>query len=167
MRLTTKGRYAVTAMLDLALHDHGDPTALADIADRQELSLSYLEQLFAQLRRAGLVKSVRGPGGGYQLTRPATEINVAEIVVAVDEDVDVTRCSGRGNCQNGHKCLAHDLWMGLSDQIRSFLTDIHLADLLNNPDLIGVAMQQDRDLLESREREGANHLRGAGLRHKG
>jgi Rrf2 family iron-sulfur cluster assembly transcriptional regulator len=167
MRLTTKCRYAVTAMLDLALHDHGDPTALADIADRQELSLSYLEQLFAQLRRAGLVKSVRGPGGGYQLTRPSTEINVAEIVVAVDEDVDVTRCSGRGDCQNGHKCLAHDLWMGLSEQIRHFLTGIHLADLLNNPDLIGVAMQQDRALHESRERDGAGYLRGAGLRHKG
>jgi Rrf2 family iron-sulfur cluster assembly transcriptional regulator len=154
-------------MLDLALHDQGDPTALADIADRQELSLSYLEQLFAQLRRAGLVKSVRGPGGGYQLTRPPTEINVAEIVIAVDEDVDVTRCSGRGDCQNGHKCLAHDLWNGLSAQIRNFLTSIHLADLLNNPDVIGVAMQQDRELLESRERAGAVHLRGAGLRHKG
>lgn len=166
MRLTTKGRYAVTAMLDLALHDHGDPTALADIADRQALSLSYLEQLFAQLRRAGLIKSVRGPGGGYQLARSASEINVAEIVIAVDEDVDVTRCGGRGDCQNGHKCLSHDLWMGLSEQIRNFLTGIHLADLLNDPDLIGVALEQDRALLESREREGIGHLRGAGVRNK-
>ena len=166
MRLTTKGRYAVTAMLDLALHDHGEPTALADIADRQDLSLSYLEQLFAQLRRAGLIKSVRGPGGGYQLAKLATEINVAQIVIAVDEEVDVTRCAGKGNCQNGHKCLAHNLWMGLSTQIREFLTGISLADLTANPELIGIALAQDRSLSDARANDQAVGLRGSGLRHK-
>lgn len=166
MKLTTKGRYAVTAMLDLALHDHGEPTPLADIADRQELSLSYLEQLFSQLRRAGLIKSVRGPGGGYQLARPATEINVGQIIIAVDEDVDVTRCGGRGNCQNGHKCLAHDIWMGLSEKIQSFLHSICLADLVNDPDLIGIARLQDREMETTRKQAGTGHLRGEGLRHK-
>lgn len=166
MRLTTKGRYAVTAMLDLALHDHGEPTALADIAERQGLSLSYLEQLFAQLRRAELIKSVRGPGGGYQLARPPSEINVAEVVVAVDEEVDVTRCGGKGDCQDGHKCLAHDLWMGLSQQIHGFLSGIHLSELISNPDLIDVAMKQDVALSASRSRDQSIHLRGAGLRHK-
>ncbi|HQT43574.1 MAG TPA: Rrf2 family transcriptional regulator [Halothiobacillus sp.] len=166
MRLTTKGRYAVTAMLDLALHDHGEPTALADIADRQDLSLSYLEQLFAQLRRADLIKSVRGPGGGYQLARMSSEINVAQIVIAVDEEVDVARCAGKGNCQNGHKCLAHNLWMALSTQIREFLTGISLADLISNPELIGIALTQDRALHAAREREQDAGLRGAGLRHK-
>jgi len=166
MRLTTKGRYAVTAMLDLALHDHGEPTALADIADRQNLSLSYLEQLFAQLRRAGLIKSVRGPGGGYQLAKLACDINVAQIVIAVDEAVDITRCAGKGNCQNGNKCLAHNLWMGLSAQIREFLTRISLADLIASPELIGMAMTQDRTLHDARTRDQAAGLRGAGLRHK-
>ncbi|MGC8697106.1 MAG: Rrf2 family transcriptional regulator [Halothiobacillus sp.] len=166
MRLTTKGRYAVTAMLDLALHDLGEPIALADIAERQELSLSYLEQLFAQLRRAGLVKSVRGPGGGYQLAGQACDINVAQIVIAVDEEVDVTRCAGKGNCQNGHKCLAHNLWMGLSAQIHDFLSGISLADLIANPELIGIAKTQDRTLHDARERDHIAGLKGAGLRHK-
>lgn len=166
MRLTTKGRYAVTAMLDLAIHDRGEPTALADIAERQGLSLSYLEQLFAQLRRARLIKSVRGPGGGYQLARPASEINVAEVVVAVDEEVDVTRCGGKGDCQDGHKCLAHDLWMGLSQQIHSFLSGIHLSELITNPDLLDVSMKQDAVLSANRERDQAVNLRGARVRHK-
>lgn len=166
MRLTTKGRYAVTAMLDLAIHDRGEPTALADIAERQGLSLSYLEQLFAQLRRARLIKSVRGPGGGYQLARPASEINVAEVVVAVDEEVDVTRCGGKGDCQDGHKCLAHDLWMGLSQQIRSFLSGIHLSELITNPELLDVSMKQDAVLSATRERDQAINLRGARVRHK-
>lgn len=131
MRLTTKGRYAVTAMLDLAVHDDGKPIALADIAERQSLSLSYLEQLFAQLRRGGLVSSVRGPGGGYRLARARAEINIAEIVQAVDETVDVTRCGGKGNCQKGSQCIAHHLWMGLSAQIRSFLRSISLADMVD------------------------------------
>jgi len=135
MRLTTKGRYAVTAMLDLALHDDGKPIALADIAERQSLSLSYLEQLFAQLRRGGLVASVRGPGGGYRLSRPRDQINIAEIVQSVDETVDVTRCGGKENCQKGSQCIAHHLWMGLSAQIHSFLESISLADMVDENDV--------------------------------
>lgn len=166
MRLTTKGRYAVTAMLDLALHDRGEPTTLADIAERQGLSLSYLEQLFSQLRRSGLVKSVRGPGGGYQLAKAASVISIDDIVVAVDEEVDVTRCGGLGNCQNGHKCLGHHLWQGLSQQIRGFLRGISLANLVSDPQLIALADLQDRDLAKNRAVSDAHPLRGDGLRHK-
>ncbi|MFI9650996.1 Rrf2 family transcriptional regulator [Guyparkeria halopsychrophila] len=165
MRLTTKGRYAVTAMLDLAIHDHGQPTALADIAERQSLSLSYLEQLFAQLGRGQLVSSVRGPGGGYQLAREPARINVAEIVHAVDEVVDVTRCGGRGNCQDGGQCLAHDLWMGLSAQIQGFLESISLADLVEQPDVLGVSARQDNQLQQTRDERSqavATGMRGVG-----
>jgi len=107
MRLTTKGRYAVTAMLDLALHAHNGPTSLSDISQRQEISLSYLEQLFARLRRAGLVNSVRGPGGGYLLSQPAEEISVSKVIDAVNESVDATRCQGLSDCQQGDTCLTH------------------------------------------------------------
>ncbi|RRQ23522.1 Rrf2 family transcriptional regulator [Guyparkeria sp. SCN-R1] len=165
MRLTTKGRYAVTAMLDLAIHDRGQPTALADIAERQSLSLSYLEQLFAQLRRGQLVSSVRGPGGGYQLAREPARINIAEIVHAVDEVVDVTRCGGRGNCQDGGKCLAHDLWMGLSAQIQGFLESISLADLVEQPDVLDVSARQDDRLQQTRDERSeaaAAGMRGVG-----
>jgi Rrf2 family iron-sulfur cluster assembly transcriptional regulator len=163
MRLTTKGRYAVTAMLDLAIHDRGQPTALADIAERQSLSLSYLEQLFAQLRRGQLVSSVRGPGGGYQLARQPSRINIAEIIHAVDEPVDVTRCRGRGDCQNGCQCLAHELWMGLSTQIREFLESISLADLVEKPDVLDVsAVQDDRfcQVHDERSEAAAAGMRG-------
>ena len=165
MRLTTKGRYAVTAMLDLAIHDRGQPTALADIAERQSLSLSYLEQLFAHLRRGQLVSSVRGPGGGYQLAREPARINIAEIVHAVDEVVDVTRCGGRGNCQGGGKCLAHDLWMGLSAQIQGFLESISLADLVEQPDVLDVSARQDGRLQQMRDERSeavAAGMRGVG-----
>jgi len=165
MRLTTKGRYAVTAMLDLAIHDRGQPTALADIAERQSLSLSYLEQLFAQLRRGHLVSSVRGPGGGYQLAREPSRINIAEIIHAVDEPVDVTRCQGRGNCQAGGQCLAHDLWMGLSTQIREFLESISLADVVDKPDVLGVSAVQDdqlRQVRDERTEAVAAGMRGVG-----
>lgn len=131
MRLTTKGRYAVTAMLDLALNHGQGPTALADIAHRQGISLSYLEQLFAKLRRRALVTSVRGPGGGYNLARPATEIPVAEVIAAVDETVDTTRCGGAGNCQDGRPCLTHELWHDLSDRIQDYLKDITLQQLID------------------------------------
>lgn len=130
MRLTTKGRYAVTAMLDLALHEGKGPISLADISERQGISLSYLEQLFAKLRRNGLVHSVRGPGGGYQLKRPQASINVAEVIDAVNESVDVTGCNRKGDCQSGDVCLTHYLWCDLSDQIHGFLSDISLADLV-------------------------------------
>lgn len=130
MRLTSKGRYAVTAMLDLALHVHQGPVTLAGISERQGISLSYLEQLFTRLRKHGLVVSTRGPGGGYSLSRPAEGIAVAEVVTAVDESVDATRCGGRGDCQDGNRCLTHELWAELSEQIYSFLSDITLGDLV-------------------------------------
>lgn len=134
MRLTTKGRYAVTAMLDLAIHQGQGPIALADIAHRQGISLSYLEQLFAKLRRSALVSSVRGPGGGYNLARPASEIHVAEVITAVDENVDTTRCGGAGNCQNDGPCLTHDLWMDLSQRIHEYLNHISLQQLVDRRD---------------------------------
>ena len=130
MRLTTKGRYAVTAMLDLALHSRTNPVTLTDIAARQTISLSYLEQLFARLRRADMVKGVRGPGGGYTLSREANNINIADIIAAVDEPIDVTKCGGEANCQNEKACLTHDLWMGLSAQIKEYLKSITLGDLI-------------------------------------
>ncbi|MGZ8904020.1 MAG: Rrf2 family transcriptional regulator, partial [Methylobacter sp.] len=116
MRLTTKGRYAVTAMLDLAFHSQIKPVTLTDIATRQTISLSYLEQLFARLRRANMVKGIRGPGGGYTLSGLAVDINIADIIAAVDEPIHATKCGGEGNCQKNQACLTHDLWMGLSDQ---------------------------------------------------
>lgn len=130
MRLTTKGRYAVTAMLDLALNARKGPVSLADISSRQEISLSYLEQLFARLRRNELVTSVRGPGGGYQLARESQDIYVAQVIDAVNESVDATRCRGKGDCRQGHTCLTHHLWCQLSDQIHSFLSGISLAQLV-------------------------------------
>lgn len=146
MRLTTKGRYAVTAMLDLAFHSEKKPATLTDIATRQTISLSYLEQLFARLRKAGMVTGVRGPGGGYKLSRPAAEINIADIISAVDEPVDSTKCGGEGNCQDGLPCLTHDLWMGLSEQIRNYLKNISLGELLDRDPVSDVANRQDQKL---------------------
>ena len=143
MRLTTKGRYAVTAMLDLALHHGKGPISLADISERQGISLSYLEQLFAKLRRQGLVKSVRGPGGGYQLKREGRLISVAEVVDAVNETVDATGCNQKGTCQSGEICLTHHLWMDLSNQIHGFLRGISLQDLVRRQDVQRVAQRQD------------------------
>ncbi len=143
MRLTTKGRYAVTAMLDLALHAGQGPIALADISERQGISLSYLEQLFSRLRRGDLVSSVRGPGGGYRLSREVEEIYVAEVIDAVNESVDATRCHGSGACQKGAKCLTHDLWHDLSHQIHEFLNGISLADLVARREVQNVAVRQD------------------------
>lgn len=145
MRLTTKGRYAVTAMLDLAYHSQKKPVTLTEIATRQTISLSYLEQLFARLRRAGMVKGVRGPGGGYKLNRKANEINIADVIAAVDEHIDSTRCGGEANCQKHQACLTHDLWMGLSDQIRTYLKSITLAELLEKHHVKEVARRQDLD----------------------
>ncbi len=143
MRLTTKGRYAVTAMLDLALHANAGPVSLADISGRQEISLSYLEQLFAKLRQNQLVQSVRGPGGGYRLGRPQEQIFVAEIIDAVNESVDATHCGGQGNCQKGEVCLTHYLWSDLSDQIHQFLSGISLASLVARRDVQRVSLRQD------------------------
>lgn len=130
MRLTTKGRYAVTAVLDLAINEGQGPIALADIAERQGISLSYLEQLFAKLRKCGVVSSVRGPGGGYHLARAAGTIHVAEVITAVDEHLDTTRCAGAGDCKDGGPCLTHNLWMDLSERIHGYLTNISLQDLV-------------------------------------
>lgn len=147
VRLTTKGRYAVTAMLDLAFHSEKKPVTLTDIAKRQEISLSYLEQLFARLRRSGMVEGVRGPGGGYQLSRRAESISIAEIISAVDETIDSTRCGGQANCQNAQPCLTHDLWMGLSDQIRQYLDSITLQDVLTRSSVREVAERQDQHVM--------------------
>lgn len=143
MRLTTKGRYAVTAMLDLALHSEQGPVSLADISARQGISLSYLEQLFAKLRRFELVKSVRGPGGGYCLGAEMMNISVAQVVDAVSESLDATRCEGKGNCQDGQVCLTHHLWEDLSAQIHEFLSDISLAELVARGDIQRVRLRQD------------------------
>ncbi|ACO80177.1 Iron-sulfur cluster assembly transcription factor IscR [Azotobacter vinelandii CA] len=144
MRLTTKGRYAVTAMLDLALHAQNGPVSLADISERQGISLSYLEQLFAKLRRNSLVTSVRGPGGGYQLSRSMAAIQVAEVIDAVNESVDVTRCQGDRGCRSGEVCLTHYLWCDLSHQIHEFLSGISLADLVARSDVQDLVRLQDR-----------------------
>ena len=144
MKLTTRGRYAVTAMLDLAIHGDDRPVSLADISGRQEISLSYLEQLFAKLRRGALVTSVRGPGGGYRLARARPQIFVAEIIDAVDESVDTTKCQGAGDCQGGETCLTHYLWEDLSEQIHTFLESISLADLVAKNEVKKIADNQDR-----------------------
>ena len=143
MRLTTKGRYAVTAMLDLALHGSSGPVSLADISGRQDISLSYLEQLFAKLRRNDLVTSVRGPGGGYRLSRHTGEIFVAQIVDAVNEAVDATGCGGTSDCQQGEVCLTHHLWCDLSDQIHGFLSQISLANLVERKEVKHISARQD------------------------
>jgi len=147
MRLTTKGRYAVTAMLDLALHGNQGPISLADISQRQAISLSYLEQLFAKLRKSSLVSSVRGPGGGYELQRSSTAIFIAQIIDAVNESVDTTKCQGKGDCQGGDICLTHYLWEDLSEQIHQFLEGISLADLVAKKEVKQIAQQQDRKQL--------------------
>ncbi len=145
MKLTTKGRYAVTAMLDISLHCKDKPVSLAEISERQDISLSYLEQLFSKLRKQGLVKSMRGPGGGYRLSRAPAEIAMSEIIMAVDENVDLSKCGGLSNCtKNGH-CLTHDLWMDLSHRIQSFLDDISLEEMMNRADVIEVAARQRQE----------------------
>lgn len=152
MKLTTKGRYAVTAMLDLALHYNRGAVTLSEIAGRQGISLSYLEQLFAKLRRSGLVDSVRGPGGGYNLARQPGAISVAEIIIAINENIDATRCGGDQNCDGDERCLTHQLWEDLSERIHEFLAGISLADLVNKPAVQEVALRQ-----ESRLRVVASH----------
>ena len=132
MRLTTKGRFAVTAMVDLALRGGSGPVTLAGISERQDISLSYLEQLFGKLRRHHLVESVRGPGGGYCLTKPLGEVSVADIIRAVDEPIDATQCGGKGNCKDDGRCMTHDLWVNLNAKIYEYLNSVTLAALVNN-----------------------------------
>ncbi|EEV22202.1 Rrf2 family transcriptional regulator [Moraxella osloensis] len=133
MRLTTRGRYAVTALLDLALQEqkHELAVSLSDIAKRQEISISYLEQLFSKLRKKGLVVSTRGASGGYHIAKPINEISIMSIISAVDESVDARACEGKGNCQDGAMCLTHDLWNGLSEQIENYLSTVTLDTLIN------------------------------------
>ena len=130
MRLTTKCRFAVTAMIDVALHGSKGPVTLAAIADRQKISLSYLEQLFGKLRRQGLVDSVRGPGGGYNLARAPETVAVSDIIVAVDEPIDATQCGGRENCLDDRRCMTHELWAGLNAHIFAYLRSVTLAELV-------------------------------------
>ena len=156
MRLTTKGRYAVTAMLDLALHQNKGPISLADISSRQGISLSYLEQLFSKLRRNELVSSVRGPGGGYRLSRDQHEIFVAQIIDAVNETVDATNCGGQGDCHEGAQCLTHHLWCDLSEQIHSFLNGISLGELVAQKEVQTVAERQE--MLEVQRQKEALEL---------
>lgn len=137
MRLTTKGRFAVTAILDLAIHEAQDttdnkPVTLAAISERQDISLSYLEQLFSKLRRQGLVKSIRGPGGGYNLAKAYTDISVAEIINAVDEQIDATQCGGNENCHDEGRCMTHDLWSALNTKILEYLAGVTIADLVTS-----------------------------------
>jgi Rrf2 family transcriptional regulator, iron-sulfur cluster assembly transcription factor len=143
MRLTTKGRYAVTAMLDLALHADKGPVTVSDISLRQGISQAYLEQLFGKLKRARLVVSLRGPGGGYALARPSGAVTVSDIVAAVDEAMDATRCGGGGDCQDGLICLTHDLWSDLSSRIDDFLSGVTLESLVARSTVKAIARRQD------------------------
>jgi Rrf2 family transcriptional regulator, iron-sulfur cluster assembly transcription factor len=132
MRLTTKGRFAVTAMVDLGLRHGNGPVTLAEISERQKISLSYLEQLFGKLRRKNIVESVRGPGGGYLLGREMRELSVAEIILAVDEPIDATQCGGKENCHDDQKCITHDLWAALNQRIFEYLGSVTLQQLVDN-----------------------------------
>ena len=147
MRLTTKGRYAVTAMLDLTIHADDKPVSLSEISERQSISLSYLEQLFSRLRQSELVSSVRGPGGGYRLGRPSKDIFIAQIIDAVNESVDTTNCQGKGDCQGGEICLTHALWDELTTEIHNFLNGISLAHLMARRDVKSIAQRQVDQLL--------------------
>ncbi len=154
MRLTTKGRFAVTAMMDLALRGGAGPVTLAEISARQRISLSYLEQLFGKLRRHGLVSSVRGPGGGYRLAKPTQEVAVADIILAVDEPIDATQCGGKEKCHDDRKCLTHDLWAALNQRIFDYLGGVNLRQLVDSEKAKEAERQsgvvQVRDMREKR-----------------
>jgi Rrf2 family transcriptional regulator, iron-sulfur cluster assembly transcription factor len=139
MRLTTKGRFAVTAMIDLAQRQANGPVTLAGISERQKISLSYLEQLFGKLRRHNIVGSVRGPGGGYRLARGMNEVTVADIIAAVDEPLDATNCGGQENCHDEHRCMTHDLWTNLNKRMHEYLASVSLLDLVNQPKAKAIA----------------------------
>ena len=143
MKLSTKGRYAVTAMMDLAIHDRQGPVTLSDISNCQGISLSYLEQLFSKLRQTGLVEGVRGPGGGYRLGKPASQISVADVIVAVDESIDSTNCQGNLDCNRGERCLTHHLWDDLSNRLFEFLDNITLSEFIQDPEVKKVARRMD------------------------
>jgi Rrf2 family transcriptional regulator, iron-sulfur cluster assembly transcription factor len=150
MRLTTKGRFAVTAMIDLGLRHGNGPVTLAGISDRQKISLSYLEQLFGKLRRHGLVESVRGPGGGYNLAKALDQVSVADIIIAVDEPLDATRCGGLANCQDEERCMTHDLWMSLNEKIYEFLSSVTLKEMVERQKPTHIATLEDRRIRRDR-----------------
>jgi len=153
MRLTTKGRFAVTAMVDLAMRQSGGPVTLAAISERQRISLSYLEQLFGKLRRHHLVTSVRGPGGGYNLAQPAAQVSVADIVGAVDEPLDATQCGGKENCLDDRRCMTHDLWATLNKKMHEYLSSVSLADLVEHQHGKHVAVLHDQRRADERQPE--------------
>jgi Rrf2 family transcriptional regulator, iron-sulfur cluster assembly transcription factor len=155
MRLTTKGRFAVTAMIDVAMHGGHGPVTLAAISERQKISLSYLEQLFGKLRRHGLVESVRGPGGGYHLARPANMVSVADVIVAVDEPIDATQCGGKENCHDDRRCMTHDLWASLNAHIFTFLQSVTLEHLVRQQDKQAVTVLKDQRVPSGRKPEPA------------
>lgn len=144
MRLTTKGRFAVTAMLDLAMHSAGGPVALAGISARQKISLSYLEQLFGKLRRNAIVESVRGPGGGYCLAREAAQVTVADIILAVEESIDSTQCGGRENCLGDKRCMTHELWENLNDTVFAYLSSIKLSKLVEDQKVRPISVARNK-----------------------
>lgn len=146
MRLTTKGRFAVTAMVDLAMRHGNGPVTLAEISSRQKISLSYLEQLFGKLRRHQLVESVRGPGGGYCLARNMAEVSVADIILAVDEPIDATQCGGKENCRDDQKCITHDLWATLNERIFDYLGSVNLRQLVDNQKAKEAGVAQVHDM---------------------
>ncbi len=156
MRLTTKGRFAVTAMIDLAMHNGKSPVTLSEISERQKISLSYLEQLFGKLRRQELVSSVRGPGGGYNLAKPTEQVSVADIITAVDEPIDATQCGGKENCKDDHKCITHDLWTDLNRHIFDYLRAVTLSELVSkqlkkSSDVAVMQMHDNRQSVKPKE----------------
>ena len=154
MRLTTKGRFAVTAMMDLAMHHGSGPVTLAEISGRQKISLSYLEQLFGKLRRHHLVDSVRGPGGGYCLAKDMAEMSVADIILAVDEPVDATLCGGKENCHDNQKCMTHDLWAALNERIIDYLESVSLRQLVESQKAKEAAKESGNQMHDMREGVG-------------
>jgi Rrf2 family iron-sulfur cluster assembly transcriptional regulator len=155
MRLTTKGRFAVTAMIDVAMHATDAPVTLAGVSERQKISLSYLEQLFGKLRRHGLVASVRGPGGGYRLARPAGAVSVADVILAVDEPIDATKCGGKQNCLDDRRCMTHELWAGLNTHIFAYLRSVTLEELVRQQERPEVNVMQVHHSLPGKKREPA------------
>jgi len=153
MRLTTKGRFAVTAMIDVAMHATEAPVTLAGVSERQKISLSYLEQLFGKLRRHGLVASARGPGGGYRLARPAGEVTVADVILAVDEPIDATQCGGKENCLDDRRCMTHELWAGLNAHIFAFLRSVTLEELVRQQERPDVNVLHVHRTLPGKKRE--------------
>jgi len=157
MKLTTKGRYAVNAMLDLALHNDQAPVNLADISARQDISLTYLEQLFSKLRKKNLVESIRGPGGGYRLALDADEITIAHVMYAVAEPIDVTSCGGQQNCMGEVRCLTHDLWLGLNRHVSEYLNGISLGKMVRMNNVKQVADRQDAIMINPITQSDATH----------